>query len=516
MSPQQEVTPDLVSQMLSDESLSEMGFDFNDRMKLINLYRSLKKDESSQTLALRKYFESSVARAARMDQSAKKTLLSTVFRLFTDAAPEDSGEVRAKTLRRLNQQKDEASKKIDTLTTQADPNEKQQRLISFAQAGDLPRFLGKILDPKSDLATLPIKARGSYLIFGNALSNQQLNNSLTDYVNRNASADLGESIVNDKDAAERAIESGVLEFFGTAEGKQALAPLMTNPAVRNSKVGERLPGIIAKQLAYNISSRSQVLFHRGLLQEADTDIRAIEAGGEGANDVLARSQMDRLEEAVKNARDLHDQLGIPSAFPFNPNGTIDTGSSDDLDKLPFSVAGTAASSFSDMIQLFSKNPEAARQFMSGRSVDPITAAVFRFQENRLASAKDPRFLLWRQQTGSTGEGAPSYNEYTKFLRQTSRAQQGGMFGSTTRRTGDVRLIAYTDRKGAVDTDSGALYFFREGTGESVPVEEVAEVGDAAVREADVVLFDFQARDARGKPVINEKQRVMELHHRLRK
>jgi len=506
MSPQQEVTPSLVQQMLSDESLSELGLDLNDRVKLIKLYQSLRNDESRQTLAIRKYLESSVARSARMDQSGQKMLLSTVFKLFADAAPEDPAEMKEKALKRLNQQKKKASDAIGTLTTQADPNEKQQRLISFAQAGDLTKFLGKILDPKSDLATLPIKARGSYLIFGNALSNQQLNNSLTDYVNRNASADLGESIVNDKDAAERAIESDVLKFFGTAEGKQALAPLLNNRAVSSSKVGERLPGIIAKQLAYNISSRSQVLFHRGLLQEADTDIRAIEAGGEGADAVIARSQMDRLEEAVKNARALHDQLGIPSAFPFNPNGTIDTGSSDDADKLPFSAAGTAAGSFSDMIQLFSKNPEAARQFMSGRNVDPITTAVFRFQENRLASAEDPRFLLWRQQTGSTGEGAPSYNEYSKFLRQTSRAQRGGMFGPTTRRTGDVRLIAYTDRKGAVDTDSGALYFFRAGTGESVPVEEVAEVGDAAVREADVVLFDFQARDARGKPVINERQR----------
>ena len=506
MSPQQAVTPDLVSQMLSEESLSEMGFDLNEQVKLFRLYQSIKKDESNQALAIRKYLESSVARAARMDQSAKKMQLTTVFKLFADAAPGNPAEMKDKALRRLNQQKDEASKKIETLRVQADPSAEQVKLISFAQAGDLPQFLGKILDPKSNLATLPIKKRGSYLLFGNALKNQQLNDSLTGYINRNVSAELGDSIVRDKDAAERAIESDVLKFFDTNAGRQMLAPIMTNPAVRNSKVGERLPGIIAKQLAYNISSRSQVLFHRGLLQEAETDIRAIEEGGEGANAVIARSQMDRLEEAVKNARALHDQLGIPSAFPFNPNGTIDTGNTDDSDKLPFSVAGTAGSSFSDMIQLFSKNPEAARQFMSGRSVDPITAAVFRFQENRLASAKDPRFLLWRQQTGSTGEGAPNYNEYTKFLRQTSRAQQGGMFGPTTRRTGDVRLIAYTDRKGAVDTDSGALYFFREGTGESVPVEEVAEVGDAAVREADVVLFDFQARDARGKPVINEKQR----------
>ena len=161
MSPQQEVTPSLVQQMMSDESLSELGFDFDDRVKLFKLYQSLRNDESRRAMAVRKFVDSTVARSARMDQSGQKILLSTVFKLFADAAPGDPAEMKAKALKRLKQQKEKASKAINTLSVQADPSEDQQKRISFAQAGDLPKFLGQILDPESNLATLPIKKRGS-------------------------------------------------------------------------------------------------------------------------------------------------------------------------------------------------------------------------------------------------------------------------------------------------------------------------------------------------------------------
>ena len=470
-----------------------------ERRAWITLMARLEKDKRDEARKLRRELAQMAAATAKAKGEQRDVFIRLFTKFIDDLGPVSRKDQAERLLKQSRSDSDKAATALKQLANEQTPSDAERSLITNTGKLSLASYYTAPLKQGDRPRAIPTTSVGAYAIFGRLVDDPGLTPRLDDYVSQEVSLDLGEQLVENKAAAETAIRDNIKTFLNeNPQGMQLMQRIAAGGGATYTSHSSAITDALAQSLANSISIRSRQTYYENQQSEANANVAALESGDEGKiGEVISAEYPDYLQRAAAEAAKV---MGlIDQYYPYDTPGGAEAPSAGTV-----SVEGAATAAggnLEDFISFLGSDPDAARSL--SRALDPIQRTVLDFERNRVKANEDPRFLLWRQQTGSTGEGVPGYREFQNYNRQVLRAQRGGVFGPATKRTGDVRLIAYRDRSGAVDTDSGALYFFNRETGEPADIQNLSNRGDAQVRDAPVVMFDFQdGADSDGKPIIN--------------
>lgn len=482
---------DLSSQI---EGFAE-GLSLKDKATLTRLLISLDKNETAKATAAKKQLLSLFTLAAK-SQGKKRDLYTSALNKYLAAHdPGDFDEQIAKAQSGYKKQRDKASSELEQIAKQKDLTDAERTVIQRATASDFGDFVVGVFDVDGKTVAMPAKKYGTYRIFANMADDSSLYDDIDQVVRRNSTLEQGEAFVRNAAAESPKLKEAYLKYLTKDDTGQQLVGRIRqiNPRLFN-KNEEQVLDTLATQMANSTRLAALQTYYESDLSEATANLDDLGSGdpdriGSAAGGWTAKLLDDADEFALQ-----YVNLAM-SRFP-DPEMPGLTG--EDAEGLGLGTASSLAGSDTELLaKLIGASPEAARSLLGKQ--DPVTKAVLAFEDARTDAVNNPNFLLWRQQTGSPGEGVPSFNEFRRYNQQAMRAQRGGVFGPTTKRTGDIRLIRYRDRTGAAETDAGTIYFYDEN-GAPVRPEVVGEKADSAVRNASVVMFDLRGEGADGRSV----------------
>ena len=484
------------------------GLSLKEKTTLTRLLISLDKNETAKATAAKKQLLSLFTLAAK-SQGKKRDLYTSALNKYLAAHdPGDFNEQIEKAQSGYKKQRNKASSELDQLEKQMKLNNTEFSLIEGATRDDFNSFLKGIFQVDGRNVPIPVGKYGTYRIFANMAGDNTLYDEIDQVVRGNSTLEQGEAFVRNAAAeSPKLVEAYRRYLTQDADGQEIMRRIQEIKPSTFNKNEQQVLNTLATQMANSTRLAALQTYYESDLDEATANLEDLGSGdpnriGSAAGGWTAKLLEDADEFALQY---------VNLAMGRFPDPEMPSLTGEDAEGLGLGSASSLAGSDTELLaKLIGASPEAARSLLGKQ--DPVAKAVLAFEDARTDAVNNPNFLLWRQQTGSPGEGVPSFNEFRRYNRQAMRAQRGGVFGPTTKRTGDIRLIRYRDRTGAAETDAGTIYFYDEN-GAPVRPEVVGEKADSAVRNASVVMFDLRGEGADGKSVDKDGNPIIDTQKR---